>query len=145
MNKLPKVVIVGRANVGKSTLFNRLSTTVKSLTLDFSGVTRDFISDTVSWKNCTFQLIDSGGIGLKKSLDPLTEKVRQLGLSLIEQADLVLFVCDGKAGLVPEDREINKFIQKLDKDTNNGFHMLLDDSSISLKKVNSLGKKQLKY
>lgn len=117
MNKLPKVVIVGRANVGKSTLFNRLSTTVKSLTLDFSGVTRDFISDTVSWKNCTFQLIDSGGIGLKKSLDPLTEKVRQLGLSLIEQADLVLFVCDGKAGLVPEDREINKFIQKLDKDT----------------------------
>jgi GTPase len=116
MNKLPKVVIVGRMNVGKSTLFNRLSTTVKSLTLDFSGVTRDFIADVVSWQGLSFQLIDSGGISLKKAIDPLTEKVRQIALSLIEQADLVLFVCDGKTGFLPEDREIYKFIQKSHKD-----------------------------
>ena len=50
MSKLPKVVIIGRMNVGKSTLFNRLSTSVKSLTLDFAGVTRDFISDIVAGK-----------------------------------------------------------------------------------------------
>ena len=117
METLPKVVIIGRANVGKSTLFNRLSTSVKSLTLDIAGVTRDFIADTVSWKGITFKLIDSGGISLKKSNDLLTEKVRQVALSLIEQADLVLFVCDGKAGLLPEDREINKFLHKADKDT----------------------------
>ncbi len=117
MDILPKVVIIGRANVGKSTLFNRLSTSVKSLTLDIAGVTRDFIADTVSWKGVTFQLVDSGGISLKKSQDVLTEKVRQIALSLIEQADLVLFVCDGKAGIVPEDREINKFLHKAGKDT----------------------------
>ena len=117
MSKLPKVVIVGRANVGKSSLFNRLSTSVKSLTLDYSGVTRDFISDVVSWDGLAFELIDSGGISLKKSQDPLTEKVRQIALMLIEQADLVLFVCDGKTGYLPEDRDINKMIHKMGKDT----------------------------
>lgn len=116
MNKLPKVVIMGRANVGKSTLFNRLSTSVKSLTLDFAGVTRDFISDVVSWEGTSFQLIDSGGISLKKSQDPLTEKVRHIALKLVEQADLILFVCDGKAGLLAQDREIYKMVQKLGKE-----------------------------
>ncbi len=117
MSNLPKVVIIGRANVGKSTLFNRLSTSVKSLTLDYAGVTRDFISDIVSWQGISFELIDSGGISLKKSEDTLTEKVRQIALNLIESADLVLFVCDGKIGLLPEDREINTFLQKAKKDT----------------------------
>lgn len=117
MSKLPKVVIIGRANVGKSTLFNRLSTDVKSLTLDFAGVTRDFIADTVSWGGVSFQLVDSGGISLKKSQDPLTEKVRQLSLSLLEHADIILFVCDGKVGLLHEDREIYTLLQKLSKDT----------------------------
>ena len=84
MSNLPKVVIIGRANVGKSTLFNRLSTKVKSLTLDFAGVTRDFISDTVSWQGLSFELIDSGGISLKKSEDSLTEKVRQIAMNLME-------------------------------------------------------------
>lgn len=116
MSKLPKVVIVGRANVGKSTLFNRLSVNVKSLTLDFSGVTRDFLSDVIVWQGVSFELIDSGGISLKKLDDSLSEKVRQVVLSLIEKADLVLFVCDGKVGLLPEDREINRFLQKQKKD-----------------------------
>ena len=116
MSKLPKVVIVGRANVGKSTLFNRLSTSVKSITLDFAGVTRDFLSDVVSWQGVSFELIDSGGISLKKAEDPLSEKVRQVALTLVEKADLVLFVGDGKIGLLPEDREINKFLLKQKKD-----------------------------
>lgn len=116
MNNLPKVVIIGRANVGKSTLFNRLSTTIKSLTLDFSGVTRDFIADVVSWQGFSFQLIDSGGISLKKAQDSLTEKVRQLAFKLIEQSDLILFVCDGKTGFLPEDREIYKMLQKSGKE-----------------------------
>lgn len=116
MSKLAKVVIVGRANVGKSTLFNRLSVNVKSLTLDFAGVTRDFLSDVIFWQGFSFELIDSGGISLKRVEDSLSEKVRQVALSLVEKADLVLFVCDGKVGLLPEDREINKFLQKQNKD-----------------------------
>jgi GTP-binding protein len=116
MSKLPKVVIVGRANVGKSTLFNRLSVNVKSLTLDFAGVTRDFLSDVITWKGIAFELVDSGGISFKKSQDSLTEKVRMVALSLVEKADLIVFVCDGKVGLLPEDRDINNFLRKHDKD-----------------------------
>ena len=63
-----RVVIVGRMNVGKSSLFNRLSTSVKSMTFDFEGVTRDFITDTVCWQNHCFELIDTGGVSLKKVL-----------------------------------------------------------------------------
>ena len=65
MKPLPKVVLVGRMNVGKSTLFNRLSVNVKSITLDYEGVTRDFLSDVVSWQGVDFELIDSGGISLQ--------------------------------------------------------------------------------
>src|SRR5437879_3837549 len=94
MSNLNKVVIVGRTNVGKSTLFNRLSATVKAITLDFAGVTRDFIKDTVTWKNISFELIDSGGLILRKTQDEISGKVRDIGLALIKDADLVLFVCD---------------------------------------------------
>lgn len=115
MSNIAKVVIVGRMNVGKSTLFNRLSTKVKSLTMDYEGVTRDFITDEVSWQGCVFQLIDSGGISLRKSRDPLAEKVRLLGLSLAEQADVLIFVVDGKLGVTNEDAELAAYFRKLDK------------------------------
>ena len=117
MKKLPKVVIVGRVNVGKSTLFNRLSTDVKSITLDYAGVTRDFIKDTVCWKDTCFELIDTGGISLRKTTDPIAEAVRQKALDLVKEAALVLFVCDGKVGVVPEDREISKLLHKMGKET----------------------------
>jgi len=117
MARLPKVVIVGRVNVGKSTLFNRLSTDVKSITLDYSGVTRDFIKDTVCWQNKCFELIDTGGISLRKTTDPITEAVRQKALHLLDDADVVLFVCDGKTGLVQEDGEISKLLHKIKKET----------------------------
>lgn len=119
MNKkvqLPKVVVVGRMNVGKSTLFNRLSTTKKSITMDYEGVTRDFISDVVCWLDICFELIDSGGISLKKAQSDIDERVRQLALSLIDDADVVLFVCDGKAGLLQQDVEIAKFLRKSGKE-----------------------------
>lgn len=115
MNSLPKIAIVGRMNVGKSTLFNRLSVNVKSIALDYEGVTRDFISDVVAWQGVNFELIDSGGISLRKSQDIITEKVRQLGLSLVEQADIIVFVVDGAAGITQEDQDLNKFIIKLKK------------------------------
>jgi GTPase len=109
---LPHVVLVGRVNVGKSTIFNRLSTDVKSITLDYEGVTRDFITDTVSWQGVSFQLVDSGGISLKKHENVISERVRQIALSLIDKADVVLFVVDGTVGITREDTEIARYIRK---------------------------------
>lgn len=111
-----QVVIVGRKNVGKSTLFNRLSAGVKSITYDYPGVTRDLVKDTVSWANTTFALIDTGGISLRKSEDPLEEQVRQVALNAIQHSQLVLFVVDSSVGIVPEDKEISLLLHKLGKD-----------------------------
>jgi GTPase len=113
MKKLPRVVIVGRMNVGKSTLFNRLSVNIKSLTLDYKGVTRDFIKDVVSWQGKDFELIDTGGISLRKTDDAILEVVRLKALEIVKSADIVLFVCDAKVGVLPEDREISKFLHTL--------------------------------
>lgn len=110
--KVPQVVIVGRTNVGKSTLFNRLSENVKAIALDQEGVTRDFLRDTIAWQGRSFELIDTGGISLRRTQDPILAQTRAVALSLIESADIILFVVDGKAGLVTEDREIAKLLHK---------------------------------
>jgi len=110
-----RVVIVGRMNVGKSSLFNRLSTSVKSMTFDFEGVTRDFITDTVCWQDHCFDLVDTGGVSLKKSVDAIGEIVRQQALKLIDLADIILFVVDSSAGITAEDREIGKLLHKQEK------------------------------
>ena len=117
MSNLKTVVIVGRMNVGKSTLFNRLSEEVKSLTLDYAGVTRDFIKDRVIWNGTTFELVDTGGISLRKTQDILLEKVRQTALAAVERADLVLFVVDGAIGLLPEDHEVSTLLHRHAKKT----------------------------
>lgn len=110
--KVPQVVIVGRTNVGKSTLFNRLSDNVKAIALDLEGVTRDFLRDTISWQGKSFELIDTGGISLRRTQDPILAQARAIALSLIESADIILFVVDGKVGLITEDREIAKLLHK---------------------------------
>lgn len=113
MNNKRTVVIVGRMNVGKSTLFNRLSTNVKSITLDYPGVTRDFISDMVTWNDQTFELIDTGGVSLKKSADQLTQAVALRALEIVQKADIILFVVDGTSGMTLEDQEIIKNLRKI--------------------------------
>lgn len=115
MNKIPTVVIVGRPNVGKSTLFNRLSVDIKSLTFDYVGVTRDIIKDTIYWKDCCFELIDTGGFSLRKIDDPVAEQARLRVLSLLEKADLILFIVDGNVGLLAEDRDIARLLYQLKK------------------------------
>jgi GTPase len=115
--KKPLVAIVGRMNVGKSTLFNRISSEVKSLTLDYAGVTRDVIRDTVSWQGHTFDLVDTGGIRLRKEVDEIQEKVREKALSVVENADVVLLVIDGAVGVVPEERDLAQYLHKLGKKT----------------------------
>lgn len=113
--KLPLVVIVGRTNVGKSTLFNRLASTVKSIAYDYAGVTRDFIKDTVSWQGLSFTLIDTGGISFHHQIDAITEQARQKALELLAQGDIIIFVCDGTVGVLPEDREIAQRLHTLKK------------------------------
>jgi GTPase len=115
MSNIPRVVIVGRTNVGKSTLFNRLSVDVKSLTLDYEGVTRDFIKDTVCWKDRCFELIDTGGISIHRMHDELMEEAQQRARSVLEKADLVVFVCDGTIGVINEDHAIATMLHKIGK------------------------------
>lgn len=113
MSKQPAVVLVGRTNVGKSTLFNRLSSSVKSLTLDLPGVTRDLVKDTVEWQGKKFELIDTGGISLRKTNDELAEKVREQVLKIIEDARIILLVVDGSVGITEEDRHIASLLHTL--------------------------------
>src|SRR4030042_1063659 len=103
MQKLSKVVIVGRVNVGKSTLFNRLSTEVKSIIFDYPGVTRDIIKDVVEWNGKTFELIDTGGFSLRKTQDEILGEVRQRAMAAVVDAQIIIFVCDAKAGILQED------------------------------------------
>lgn len=112
MSNYPSVVVIGRTNVGKSTLFNRLSPKVKSIAFDQPGVTRDSLYDLVTWKEFTFQLIDTGGVSLRVSQDPIFEQVRLKALAQIQRAKVLLFVCDGTVGVLAEDREIAKLLHK---------------------------------
>lgn len=114
MNAIPKVVIVGRMNVGKSSLFNRLSTDIKSLTLDYEGVTRDAISDRITWQGRTFNLIDTGGI-TQRSIDPLIASVRARAFGYIDAADIILFIVDGTSGILAEDQEIAQELRRRNK------------------------------
>lgn len=109
---LPIVAIIGRPNVGKSTLFNRISRDAKTLTYDEPGVTRDVIGDeiVIQGKPCT--LFDTGGITIRKQKDPILEEVRQRALNMLDQAAVILFMGDGVVGPLPDDFEIAKLLHK---------------------------------
>ncbi len=100
------VIIVGRTNVGKSTLFNRLSSTVSSLVLDQEGVTRDFVRETVSWQGASFELIDTGGFSIQLSNDPIQKLVVERVSHMMKEANLALLVVDGSIGVLPEDKKV---------------------------------------
>lgn len=115
-NKLSKVALVGRMNVGKSTLFNRLSTQVRSMALNYQGVTRDYLKDQVEWKGVFFQLFDTGGIeNFKKTDDIIQQKVQQKVINLLKEVDVIIFIVDGTVGLLPHDRWIAQELHKISK------------------------------
>jgi GTP-binding protein len=104
---LLSVVLVGRPNVGKSTLFNRISDTRRAIVAPVPGTTRDVIAHPAEWQGSRFELVDTGGM-FGASEDPLHELVLDRGRRAIAQADLLVLVVDGREGLVPGDREIAK-------------------------------------
>src|SRR3954454_12626886 len=101
----PAVVLVGRPNVGKSTLFNRITNSRRSIVTAIAGTTRDVISEAADWQGITFTLVDTGGM-FGANEDPLHDLVVIAGRRALETADIVVFVVDGREGLVPGDEEI---------------------------------------
>src|SRR5262245_29453689 len=108
---LPSVVLVGRPNVGKSTLFNRIIGSRRAIVAPIAGTTRDSLAVPASWGGLSFQLADTGGL-YGASADPLHDLVVQQGKRAIAGADLLIFLVDGREGLVPGDETIAKEIRQ---------------------------------
>ena len=98
------VVLVGRPNVGKSTLFNRVCGSRRAIVTPVAGTTRDVIRARAEWLGTTFELVDTGGL-FGASSDPLRQSVSERGLAALDGADLVVLLVDGRDGLTPADRE----------------------------------------
>lgn len=112
VQSFPKILLVGRTNVGKSTLFNRLIQEKKSIVFEREGVTRDYIQETVTWNDKTFDLVDTGGLVFGRHIDDIQKKVQEKVLPQLESASLILFVCDVKNGLVEEDLVIARTLHR---------------------------------
>lgn len=111
----PIVAIVGRPNVGKSTLFNRLTQSKMAIVEDYPGVTRDRLYQEAEWNNRKFTLIDTGGIEVN-SEDTILAQVRTQAQVAMVEADVILFLCDMKAGVTNEDMEIAQMLRRTKKD-----------------------------
>ena len=111
--RLPLVILVGRPNVGKSTLFNRITRTRRAIVTAVPGTTRDVIEHRVSWNGVDFALLDTGGM-FGASDDPLHDLVVERGRRALTDADLVVFVLDGAQGLVTGDLEVAQQLRSTD-------------------------------
>ncbi|BHH82903.1 ribosome biogenesis GTPase Der [Desulforhopalus sp. 52FAK] len=117
---LPIVALVGRPNVGKSTLFNRITKSRKALVDPTPGVTRDRHYDRVVWEDKGFILVDTGGIDDNPE-DALVHHIREQAFLAIEEADVVLFLMDGKEGVTPADWEVVEILRRTKKPV---FHIV---------------------
>ena len=107
------VALVGAPNVGKSTLFNRMLGQRLSIVEDTPGITRDRLYGNAEWLTKKFRLVDTGGIELQKA--PFQEEIRAQAIIAMEEADVIVFVCDGKVGVTADDMAVAKILYRSDK------------------------------
>lgn len=110
----PIVAIVGRPNVGKSTLFNIFANSRISIVEDTHGVTRDRLYADTEWLDNEFMMVDTGGIEIMNT-DKIAVSIRQQAQIAIAEADVILFVCDARAGITHEDAEVAKMLRQSKK------------------------------
>lgn len=107
----PKVAIVGRPNVGKSTLVNRLAVSREAIVHESRGVTRDRSYHDCDWNGREFTLIDTGGIESVRSKDAFAPRIREQALVACDEADVIVFVVDGSVGVTDEDEEVARVVR----------------------------------
>src|SRR5437879_3060043 len=112
--KLPSVVIVGRPNVGKSTLFNRLTGTRRSIVTDEPGITRDRIYGTATWRGRPFEIVDTGGL-LPDDHAPIPREILKQAQAAIADATALVLVVDARAGATPLDLELARHLWRTGK------------------------------
>jgi len=112
---IPKVALIGRPNVGKSTLLNRLTRTRDALVDSIPGLTRDRRYAELRWDDLTMQLIDTGGIDRSPNLNIISQIVHEQSLKAVEESDLLLIILDVKEGLTLADREIIDALRRYKK------------------------------
>ena len=110
----PIVAIVGRPNVGKSTLFNIFANSRISIVEDTPGVTRDRLYAVAEWLDNEFMMVDTGGIEIMNA-DAIAVSIRQQAQIAIREADVILFVCDARAGITTEDEEVARLLRQSKK------------------------------
>ncbi len=111
----PVVAVVGRPNVGKSTLVNRIAVSRDAIVHESRGVTRDRSYHDADWNGRDFTLIDTGGIESAKSKDVFAPRIREQALMACEEADVIVFVVDGTTGVTDEDEEVARVLRRVDK------------------------------
>lgn len=114
VDRCPLIALVGRPNVGKSSLFNRLAKTNKAIVDPTPGVTRDRHYEKVVWNDKMFMLVDTGGIESYQQ-EKMNDLIQEQTWQAVEEADVILFMMDGKDGLMPEDYAVVDLLRKSDK------------------------------
>ena len=104
------LAIVGRPNVGKSTIFNRIVQSKKAIVEDYAGVTRDRLYEDATYLDKHFKLIDTGGITIDGQT--FSEEIKMQAMIAIDEADCILFVVDAKSGITKEDEMIASILRK---------------------------------
>ena len=128
-----KALVIGRTNVGKSSLFNRIAKKRKSLVFNESGITRDILKEPTEWWGHTFEIMDSGGLPEREQKDELNLKIQEHIESAMKVADVFIVVTDGRSGIHSEDtrtmeavRKTGKpfivFVNKIDNPKNTSLH-----------------------
>ena len=110
----PQVALIGRPNVGKSTLFNRLGESASAIVEDMPGVTRDRQYGFCDWNGLRFEIVDTGGFEPRTD-DQILAGMRRQSEMAIEEADFVIFMADGREGIMPQDHEIFQRLRRIEK------------------------------